>query len=64
MTFLQIQFLQVLSQYPSVLHEKMSDSCIYVNTYLEAVGVIQAMKIGVTLESLQNKVIKTKIIKE
>ena len=53
----------VIKENTTILHEKMGKSCIYVNNYLEAIGVIQAMKIGVTLESLQNKVNKTKIIR-
>lgn len=52
----------VVKENTTVLHERMGDSCIYVDNYLEATGVIQAMKIGVTLESLQNKVYKTQII--
>jgi len=54
----------VVKENTTVLHERMGDCCIYVNNYLEAAGVIQAMKIGVTLESLQNKVYKTEIIKD
>jgi len=54
----------VVKENTTVLNEKMGDSCIYVNTYLEAVGVIQAMKIGVTIESLRNQLGATEIIKE
>lgn len=52
----------VVKENTTVLHERMGDSCIYVNNYLEAVGVIKAIDIGITLESIQNKVYKTKII--
>jgi len=54
----------VVKENTTVLHERMGDSCIYVNNYLEAVGVIQAMKIGTTIESLKGEVGKTQIIKE
>lgn len=52
----------VVKSNTTVLHERMGDDCIYVNNYLEAAGVIKAMEIGVTIESLKNKVYKTKII--
>lgn len=52
----------VVKENTTVLHERMGDSCIYVDNYLEAVGVIQSMKLGMTIESLRNKVYKTKII--
>ena len=52
----------VVKENTTVLHERMGDDCIYVNNYLEAAGVIKAMEIGVTIESLKNEVYKTKII--
>jgi len=52
----------VVKENTTVLNERMGDSCIYVNNYLEAAGVIKAMEIGVTLESLKNEVCKTRII--
>lgn len=53
----------VVKENQTILHQRMGDSCIYVNNYLEAAGLIQAMKIGVTTASLRNKVYRTKIIK-
>lgn len=54
----------VVKENMTVLNEKMGDSCIYVNSYLEAVGVIKAIEIGVSIESLRNQLGDTEIIKE
>jgi hypothetical protein len=40
----------------------IEDGCIRVNSYLEAVGVIQAMKEGISLESLRRPMYSVKII--
>jgi len=43
------------------LNDKMPDSFIFVENYLEAVGVINAMKIGISLESVRRPIKNTKI---
>ncbi len=47
----------------TVLHERMGDSCIYVDNYLEAVGLIQAMKEGIEKEYFFRPIKATDIIK-
>ena len=48
----------------TILNDPMPDSFIIVDNYLEAVGVIKAMEIGVTRESVTRPLKKTKIYKE
>ena len=53
----------VVKNNTTVLHERMGDSCIYVDNYLEAVGLIQAMKEGIEKEYFFRPIRATKIIK-
>ena len=53
----------VVKNNTTVLHERMGDSCIYVENYLEAVGLIQAMKEGIHKDSFFRPLGATEIIK-
>jgi hypothetical protein len=47
----------------TVLKDRMPKSFIVVDNYLEAVGVVQAIKYGISLESIRRPVSKTKLYK-
>ncbi len=52
----------VVKNNETVLNDEMGKSCIYVENYLEAVGVIQAMKEGIEIEYFFRPIEPTKII--
>lgn len=54
----------VVKNNTTVLHERMGDSCVYVDNYLEAVGLIQAMKEGIEREHFFRPLKPTTVIRK
>lgn len=54
----------VVKENQTVLDVPMDNSFIYVENYLEAIGVINAMKTGVTIESVRRPIASTKVFYE
>ena len=53
----------VVKENKTIENKQMDDSCIFVENYLEAAGVIKAMEQGISLDTLRRPIEHTKIIK-
>ena len=52
----------VVEENKTIMNDEMHPSCIFVKNYMEAVGVIQAMKEGISFESLRRPIKDTVVI--